>query len=91
MSIRTWILVIGATVVTALVLIFLGTSVPGCFAPAGGTISPECIARWEAGWSLPERIVRAYGLPRTTLGVFLFFVAVAAVTHFLQRRRRRPR
>lgn len=89
MSSRTWTLILGGSALASVAVAFLGTSVPLCSAPVGGTVSAACIATWEAGWSLPERLVQTYGTPVAAGAVFLFFVALGAVAHVSLRRRQR--
>ena len=54
---RRWGFVLGAACVIAVAMWFLGASVAPCSKPVGGSVSPACIAAWEARWSLPERLV----------------------------------
>lgn len=89
MSARAWLLTLAASAMASMAVAFAGSTIPSCFAPAGGSISAECMAQWEARWSIPERLVHAYGAPLMAVAVFLLFVAVAGSVHVLLRRRQR--
>ena len=80
MSRRTWAWVLALYLLAALIVPFLGTSVPSCFgspSPDGGQVSQTCLAAWEAGKSLPERFVDAVGVPASAV---LTFVALLGLT-----------
>jgi hypothetical protein len=90
MTRRTWAKLLALYALAALVVPFLGTSVPSCFGrpgPGGGQMSPACIAAWEAGRSLfPDRFVEAVGAPASAVLTFLALVAVTLAVDLARRR-----
>lgn len=90
MTRRTWAGLLALFALIGLAVPFLGTSVPSCFAPAGGQVSAECLANWEAGRSAAERFVEAVGVPGSTLLTFVVLVGITLLVDRTLRRRSRP-
>ena len=77
------------SVLVGVVAFFVGPTVAPCLG-----ITPEtrvvCVARWEAGRGLLDRVVEAYGPWAISLATFVPLVVIAVAADFI-RSRRAPR
>ena len=90
MTRTTWALLVSLYGLAGIAVLFLGVSIPPCFGDATGHMSAECVARWEAGRNIAERVLDTVGGPAAAATVFLGLTGLTVFIDLAWRVLRRP-
>ena len=86
----TWAILLPIYGLVALAIPGVGYSRPFCSAPAGGRVSAECMAQWEAAMPLfPQGFVYLLGVPMSGVVSLLALVGITLIFDLARRYRRR--
>lgn len=89
MTRKTWALLVVIYAAAAVAVPLVGYSLPFCTGGISGTVSAECVARWEAAMPLfPERFVYLLGVPMSAVVSFLALTGMTLVVHVARVSRR---